>query len=93
VIDGRRKLIGYENKEAVRAGKLHAAFDLGSDPLERESLAARETWPAELMRAHLAELEELLTPLVTQEVLNPSGAELEEMQKLGYGGAQPEKGE
>jgi arylsulfatase A-like enzyme len=91
VIDGRRKLIGYETLEAVRAGRLHGAFDLESDPAERESLVEREGWPAELMRARAAELEVLLTPLFTQEVLSPSGAELEEMQQLGYGGAEPER--
>jgi len=88
VIDGARKLIGYETLEAVRAGKLHAAFDLGVDPLERESLAERERWPAELLRAHQRELEELLTPLVTQEVLELGGEELEELRKFGYGGAE-----
>jgi len=93
VIDGPHKLIGYETLEAVRAGKLHGAFDLGTDPGERIDLEAKEAWPAELMRARQAELEVLLTPLVKQEVLNPSGPELEEMQKLGYGAAQPAKGE
>ncbi len=93
VIDGRRKLIGYETLEAVRAGKLHGAFDLGADPGELADLQALESWPAELLRRHRAELETLLTPLVTQEVLNPSGDELEEMRKLGYAGAHPQEKE
>ena len=94
VIDGTRKLIGYETIEAVRAGKLHAAFDLGADPRERVDLEDKETWPAELMRAHEAELEVLLTPLVRQEFSSPGGPALEEMRKLGYaGGEQPVKTE
>jgi arylsulfatase A-like enzyme len=93
VIDGAHKLIGFETLEAVRAGKLYAAFDLGADPGERTDLEGQAAWPAELLRARAAELEELLTPLVRQEVLDASGPELEEMQKLGYGGARPAEGE
>jgi len=86
VIDGARKLIAYEDLAAVRAGKLHAAFDLASDPAERASVSGREAWPAELARAQRATLEELLTPLVTQEVSNLSGEELQNMRAMGYAG-------
>ncbi|MSR62693.1 MAG: hypothetical protein EXS08_09650 [Planctomycetes bacterium] len=91
VIDGARKLIAYEDLEAVRAGKLHAAFDLALDPAERSSLLEREAWPTELARAQRALLEELLTPLVTQEVSNLSSEELANMRAMGYVGEDAEK--
>ena len=90
VIDGTRKIIGYENPEDVEAGKLHAAFDLARDPRERDNLLSREAWPAELARAQRAELEELLTPLVESERVERSPEQLEELRKLGYSGSAPD---
>ncbi len=86
VIEGRRKLIGFDDLEAVRAGKLFAAFDLESDPLERSNLLGSETWPLERMQAYRSRLERLLTPLVASERLKPTGQELLELQHMGYGG-------
>ncbi len=87
VIDGPRKVIGYEDLAAVRAGRLHAAFDLDADPAEQHSLLQREDWPAELLRAHLQALEEMLTPLVTSELLDSGADKRMEMQQLGYTGS------
>ena len=87
VIDGKRKLIGYEDLESVRAGRVHGAFDLERDPGEVRDLAAEEAWPAELARAQRAMLEELLTPLVTGRALQLSPEALQEMRALGYDGA------
>ncbi|NOT31080.1 MAG: sulfatase [Planctomycetes bacterium] len=86
VIDGTRKVIGYEDLEALRAGSLHAAFDLGADPGEQTSLHGREAWPAELLRAHRAALEEMLTPLVTPEWIDSTPDKRRELEAVGYGG-------
>ncbi len=90
VIDGARKVIGYELREAVQSGQLHAAYDLEADPREQDSLHARATWPAELLRAHRAALEEMLTPLVEPELLNLTPDKLREMGAMGYTGAEDE---
>ncbi len=86
VIEGTRKLIGFEDLEALRAGELHAAFDLERDPGERTDLARTESWPAERLHAHRARLEELLTPLVTSEAARLTAEQLRAMHELGYGG-------
>ena len=91
VIDGTRKLIGYESVEAVRKGELHAAYDLAADPEEQASLLEREPWPAELLRAQRATLEELLTPLVTPEILEATPDKLRELEAMGYAGAADEE--
>jgi arylsulfatase A-like enzyme len=90
VIDGPRKLIAFDDLESVRAGSLHKAFDLERDPGELESVLPGEAWPAELLRAHQAVLEQLLTPLVTPENLRPDAELLEEMRGMGYTGERPE---
>lgn len=86
VIDGTRKVIAYEDLDALRAGELHAAFDLEADPGEQTSLHGREAWPAELLRAHRAALEEMLTPRVTPELINSTPDKRRELEGLGYGG-------
>ena len=86
MIDGTRKIIGYEDLETIRAGRLHAAFDLALDPEERTSVHAAEAWPAELLRRHAAELEVLLTPLVERVEVRRMPEQLEELRNLGYSG-------
>lgn len=93
VIEGTRKLIGYEDLAAVRAGRLHAAFDLGADPAEQANLLQHEAWPAELLRRHKEALVEMLTPRVTSERLDPNADKRIEMQHLGYGGASGDEDE
>jgi len=86
VIDGTRKIIGYEDLEAVRAGKLHAAFDLEADPGERQSVHGEADWARELARAHAAELEELLTPLVERVHARRTPEQIQALRDLGYSG-------
>jgi arylsulfatase A-like enzyme len=89
ILDGSRKVIGYENLADVRAGKLHAAFDLDQDPREESSVHARAEWPAELLTRHAAELEVLLTPLVEEGRVRRTPEHIEELRKLGYDGSEP----
>lgn len=91
VLDGTRKIIGYEDPEAVRAGKLHAAFDLAADPGEARSVHGEAEWAAELARRHAAELEELLTPLVESAHAQRTPEQLEALRGLGYTGAEDEE--
>jgi len=86
VIDGARKLIGFEDQAALRADRWHAAFDLERDPSERENLFGRADWPAELADRERARLLQLLTPLVAPESFNPTGDELRQLDAMGYGG-------
>jgi len=83
VIDGTRKLIGYQDPDAVRTGDLHAAFDLERDPAEVDDLLEREAWPRELLERERARLEELLTPLVTPEASVQTGETLRVLRAMG----------
>jgi len=84
VIADGRKWMGYDDLEDVRAGRAHAAFDLERDPGEVESLLGSADWPEAMARAYRAELEELLTPLVTQERSNLTPEQLRTMGAMGY---------
>ena len=84
--DGRRKVMAYESLEALRAGRLVAAFDQEHDPAERENLATRAAWPAETLAAALPTLERLLVPLVTIATADLSPEKQAELRALGYGG-------
>jgi arylsulfatase A-like enzyme len=84
--DGRRKVMAYESLEALRAGRLVAAFDQEHDPAERENLATHAPWPAETLAAALPTLERLLVPLVTIATADLSPEKQAELRALGYGG-------
>jgi arylsulfatase A-like enzyme len=86
VIDGSRKLIGYEDPSAVAAGKLHAAFDLAQDPGETTNLSARANWPAELERAQREKLLELLTPRFQSTRVDLTPDEQAALRGVGYVG-------
>jgi len=85
VIAGGRKLIGFEDAEAVREGRLFGAYDLDADPGERADLRA-QSWAAELAAAERERLLEYLTPLVEAERASLTGDALDSMRALGYGG-------
>ena len=83
VLEGKKKVIGYEDANAIREGKLFAAYDLAEDPRE-EIDEKEEEWAAELARRYGAELEELLRPRVRSEPLQLTGEEMRELGGLGY---------
>ena len=87
VIDGSRKLIGYENAERRREGRWLEAFDLERDPLERENLLeGDESWPREMGAKYASTLEMLLRAQVGSEAEILTADQLQEMRALGYGG-------
>ncbi len=91
VVEGGRKLMGFEDPGAIARGELFAAFDLGADPGEKSDLAKRgESWPAELLRSRAETLRALLEPVA--EARRAPGAApveldpelLEQLRELGY---------
>ncbi len=65
-------------------------YDKGSDPREREDLAAREPARVEALRVRLAEAEELMGRLRLGVPVEVRGELLEILQGLGYMGAEEE---
>jgi arylsulfatase A-like enzyme len=87
MIEGERKVIGYEDLEALRTGALFGAFDLGRDPGELSDLAAGETsWPGDLLERLARAAEPLLTPIVSAQAAELGEAQLEDLRAMGYAG-------
>ena len=85
LIQGSRKVIGYDNLESVRKGELLYAFDLALDPLERENLLLGDAaWPGRLFRQFGPTLEILLQPLVGRERAALDAEKLEQLREMGY---------
>jgi arylsulfatase A-like enzyme len=83
---GTRKLIGFEDRELLRAGRLLGAFDLHADPAERRDLAATEPWPQAELTRHRATIERYLQPLIDTRRADLEPEKRSELDDLGYGG-------
>jgi len=62
IVDGGRKVIGFEPEEARREGRLAGAFDLGADPAERVDLRDTAAWPGRLLEERSGALDQRMTP-------------------------------
>ncbi len=85
-IDQGRKVIAYENLEALQSGRMMHAYDLNTDPAERHDLAGNEDWPDAILRGTLPLLEVFLAPLGTLEGAELDAEKQRELDALGYGG-------
>jgi arylsulfatase A-like enzyme len=87
IVDGARKVIGYEDAAALERGEVFAAFDLEADPYEQDDQVRRGAgWPQELLERYGPAAAPLLEPVV-----GPAAAELDpdslrKLRELGYGG-------
>jgi arylsulfatase A-like enzyme len=82
VIEGARKVFGYEVDGAVDRERILGAFDLARDPAERVDAAANgEAWPAEMLRRFGPEVERALVPMVESRPARLSPEDLEELRK------------
>jgi len=86
VIDGPRKLIGYEDLEKLRAGSWIGAFDLGADGGENRNVFEVAPWAAPAAERFAPVLERLMVPLVESEELRLTAEEQERLRAMGYGG-------
>jgi len=88
VVDGDRKVIGYEDPERLAAEELFGAFHLAPDAArgEGEAAAEDEAWPGELFGRMRPTLEHLIVPLVEGEAARLSAERLEELRAMGYAG-------
>ena len=87
IVEGARKVIGYEKDRAVEAERLLGAFDLALDPCELRNVAGEEErWPEELLRRFKPELERTFLPLFDAHEAQLDAADRDELEKLGYGG-------
>ncbi|MFH0947256.1 MAG: sulfatase [Planctomycetota bacterium] len=85
LIQGSRKVIGYDNLDAVRKEELLYAFDLELDPLERENLLQDDAaWPRSLFHQFVPTLEVLLQPVVGTERAALDAEKLEQLREMGY---------
>ncbi len=86
LIDGKRKVIGFETDEALDQGQLFAAFELDRDPAESLDVAGREDWPRELLEQYAAPLRAFLRPVVGARAAELDEAQLDELRAMGYAG-------
>jgi arylsulfatase A-like enzyme len=88
IVDGARKVIGFEEAEALRAGRLFGAFDLAADPGERTDLArdGAAAWPAEVLGRNAERALELLTPRVAGQRAAVGATRVQELRDVGYAG-------
>lgn len=85
VIDGQRKVIAEDARDALERGELLHAYDLARDPSEaQDALGAGAAWPAEVFSRHRGQLDPLLVPLSAGEQATLDSAQSQELQKLGY---------
>ena len=85
IIEGARKVVGFEDTEKLRGGEPLAAFDLDADPEEqRDVLESGQTWPARLLRRWEEEAVERMRPRVGPRpaILDPARAE--QLRAMGY---------
>ena len=85
VIEGSRKVIGYEVERTVDAHRILGGFDLRLDPLEQQPVGNEaEAWPRDMLRRFGPELERSFQPLVEGRPAQLGQQDLEELHKLGY---------
>jgi len=88
VIDGRHKVIGFEDAEALEKGRLLAAFDLERDPKERQSHVRQggPPWPGTVLARHRERLALLLLPVVGPKRAGLDAEAMALLEAMGYVG-------
>jgi arylsulfatase A-like enzyme len=85
VVEGSRKVIGYEVDRAVDGKRILGAFDLALDPGEKVRVPEdRESWPRDMLRRHGSELERFFQPIVEARSAQLDQKDLDELNRLGY---------
>ena len=88
VVDGRKKLIGFEDTEEHRPGDWWAAFDLARDPSEEHDVLGRGVpWTTELAGRVDERLVEYLTPSLESERTRLTPDRIGEINDMGYAGS------
>ena len=86
VVEGPRKVIGYQSKGTVVLDRLVGAYDLGQDPAELNDLAVGGAdWPTEMLERYGPEVERALVPVVEARAAVLDEQDLQELNDLGYG--------
>jgi arylsulfatase A-like enzyme len=87
ILEGGRKVIAFEDEEALRSLAVGAAFDLRADPLERDDRAAAgEGWPRELLERVRPALEAAMRPQGELRGAEVDAEQMRSLEALGYGG-------
>jgi arylsulfatase len=85
IVHGAQKIFGPTEADALREGRIDAAFDLSADPGEQSDLSGgAQAWARELSRRHAAEAEEALTPQGERHFIDVGGELERRLRKLGY---------
>jgi arylsulfatase A-like enzyme len=85
VIDGGRKVIGFEDAAEPRVAGLRYAYELDADPGERSNVSG-EPWPRELLERHRAALDAALRPAGALTSAATTAEELQDLEAMGYAG-------
>jgi len=83
--DRDRKLIAVADAQRLEQGEFLAAYELDTDPGEKENAAADAGWAADLARALAPLWRERSVPLGEATTIEMSEAMREQLRKLGYG--------
>jgi len=85
VVDGSRKVIGFEVDRAVDDKRILGAFDLALDPGELRCVPTEhEAWPREMLRRFGPEFEHFFQPIVEGRSAQLDQEDMDELHKLGY---------
>jgi hypothetical protein len=74
---------------ALEEFRVHGAYDLSTDPMEKANLAGQKGWPSDLLPTHYSHIAELLRAIVPAESLPESAMDdksLRMLRELGYAG-------
>ncbi|MAB78694.1 MAG: hypothetical protein CMJ89_05005 [Planctomycetes bacterium] len=74
---------------ALEEFRVHGAYDLSTDPMEKANLAGQQGWPSDLLPTHYSHIAELLRAIVPAESLPESAMDdksLRILRELGYAG-------
>jgi arylsulfatase len=85
IVEGGRKVMAYEDAASLARGERFAAFDLDSDPGERDAAAAADAdWARELLQRLGPVAAELLRPREAGEAAELGAEQIEQLRALGY---------
>jgi hypothetical protein len=85
VVEGSRKVIGYEVERAVDENRILGAYDLALDPGEQRCVPEdREAWPRDMLRRFEPDFERFFKPIVEGRSAQLGAGDLDELHKLGY---------
>jgi arylsulfatase A-like enzyme len=85
VVEGSRKVIGYEVERAVDESRVLGAFDLALDPGEQHRVPDdREAWPRDMLHRFGPEFQRFFQPIVEGRSALLDQQDLDELRKLGY---------